>query len=100
MSETKAPETVVSQQPTGQQQPTTLSKLQAQTGTEEWHHVIFNCFEGPDNLCEFSRRKITPCYFYLCTRRPQGNLLLVLRLRQTSTPHARPNVDRLQPLQR
>jgi hypothetical protein len=60
MSETKAPETVVSQQPAGQAQPT-LSKLQAQTGTEEWHDDIFNCFEGPDNLCEFSPQQ----YFYI-----------------------------------
>jgi hypothetical protein len=55
MSETKAPEaTVVSQQPGTQAQPT-LSKLQQVTGTEEWHDDIFNCFEGPNNLCGYSR---------------------------------------------
>ncbi len=54
MSETKAPEAVVSQQP-GSQAPPTLSKLQQVTGTEEWHDDIFNCLEGPDNLCEYSR---------------------------------------------
>ena len=53
MSDTKAPENVVSTQPTDQAQPTTLSKLQASTGTEEWSDDIFNCFEGPDNLCKF-----------------------------------------------
>ncbi|PMD52441.1 uncharacterized protein K444DRAFT_543603 [Hyaloscypha bicolor E] len=61
MSETKAPETVVSQQPAGQAQPT-LSKLQAQTGTEEWHDDIFNCFEGPDNLC--LKATFCSCFVY------------------------------------
>ncbi len=53
MSETKAPETVVSEQPTTQAQPSTMSKLQASTGSEAWSDDIFNCFEGPDNLCKF-----------------------------------------------
>jgi hypothetical protein len=53
MSEIKAPETVVSEQPTTQAQPSTMSKLQASTGSEAWSDDIFNCFEGPDNLCKF-----------------------------------------------
>lgn len=52
MSEVQPKETVVSDQPPPQAQPSTISKLQASTGTEEWSDDIFNCFEGPDNLCK------------------------------------------------
>ena len=51
MSEIKTQEAVVDQQPATQAQPSQMSKLQQVTGTEEWHDDIFNCFEGPDNLC-------------------------------------------------
>ncbi|PMD31430.1 hypothetical protein L207DRAFT_188587 [Hyaloscypha variabilis F] len=62
MSEVKEPETVVSTQPPAQAQPTTLSKLQATTGSEEWHDDIFNCFEGPDNLC--LKATFCSCFVY------------------------------------
>jgi len=62
MTDVKAPEEpIVSQQPVTQTQPT-LSKLQQVTGTEEWHDDIFNCFEGPDNLC--LKATFCSCFVY------------------------------------
>jgi len=49
MAETNGQETIVTQ-PAPQPEPS-YKKYSEQTGTEEWQNDLFDCFEGPDNLC-------------------------------------------------
>ena len=91
MAEANGQEPVVTQ-PAPQPEPS-YKKYSEQTGTEEWQNDLFDCFEGPDHLCT----SLPPSSINLANQflRSQGNILLLLRLRQDQGSTPRPNLGRL-----
>jgi hypothetical protein len=80
----------IKQQPAAQPQPA-YAKHQNVTGTEEWSNGIFDCFENsPDNLCTISpelHKEVS--YLLIDPRRPQGNILPLLRVWKDPGPSPR-----------
>lgn len=77
---------VVTQQPKALKGMPTMIEARAKTGSEEWSHEIFDCFNGEDSLCMLSyptlRQKPN-------SPRPQNMLLPLLHLRQNHAPNPR-----------
>ena len=62
---------VVTQQPKALKGMPTMIEARAKTGSEEWSHEIFDCFQGEDSLCMFSatlafKNKLTPLGLKTC----------------------------------